>query len=479
MKTKTDKKNAISLKELARRALVVLLTVSMVTMNSPLAYAAESMGEERVNSVAPAQKTDAAPAQTSAQQTAPADTSALAPTVENNGATTEAAPTNTEVSAPADSAPVIEVVGTNTALPEGEQEVRLSFENAYIYYKGQAVASPMSSVKVPAGEDFEFAATADDGYKLDAVKATTDGAEKTLAPNESGLYVVPAADVAKGLVVSVAAKADPLATNDTSTRPIEEKRNEQSQFVFEDDSVKVTATLTDPAALPADVTFKVTPITRDSKDAQGNRTYNYDAYMEAANKGLREEDKFTEQNSLLYDVAFLTPKLDDQGKPVAGEFVEVQLSAGEVNLDFQFKKDQLKRSAEAEGSSEVVIKHLPLRDSVRASAESTADATNITAADVVVEQPADQGANVAAEQAHLRLDNLSATLFALRGAPAATQASLPSVVRPPRRRQLPPTTQRPTRRLGRTGRAATRRTAERLPLLRQSQPAPALPRAPT
>lgn len=440
MKTKTDKKNAISLKELARRALVVLLTVSMVTMNSPLAYAAESMGEERVNSVAPEQKTVATPA----QQATPTDTSTLTPTVEptdaqktegvvapaeNNGATPEAVPTNTETPAPTESTPAIEVVGTSAALPEGEQEVRLSFENAYIYYKGQAVASPMSSVKVVAGEDFEFAATADDGYKLDAVKATTNGAEKVLAPNASGLYVVSAADVAKGLVVSVTAKADPLATSDTSTRPIEEKRNEKSQFVFEDDSIKVTATLTDPASLPADVTFKVTPITRDSKDAQGNRTYNYDAYMEAANRGLREEDKFTEQNSLLYDVAFLTPKLDDQGKPVAGEFVEVQLSAGEVNLDFQFKKDQLKRSAEAEGSSEVVIKHLPLRDSVRATAESTADATNITAADIVVEQPADQGANVATEQAHLRLDNLSATFFALRGAsannaaPAATQAA--------------------------------------------------------
>ena len=432
MKTKTDKKNAISLKELARRALVVLLTVSMVTMNSPLAYAAESMGEERVNSVAPAQKTDAAPAQTSAQQTVePTDaqkTEGVVAPVENSGATPEVAPTSTETTAPANNAPVIEVVGTDAALPEGEQEVRLSFENAYIYYKGQAVASPMSSVRVTAGEDFEFAATADDGYKLDVVKATTNGAEKKLAPNASGLYVVPAADVAKGLVVSVSAKADPLAASDTTTRPIEEKRNEKSQFVFEDDSVKVTATLTDPASLPADVTFKVTPITRESKDAQskdaqGNRTYNYDAYMEAANKGLREEDKFTEQNSLLYDVAFLTPKLDDQGKPVAGEFVEVQLSEGQVDLDFQFKKDQLKRSAEAEGSSEVVIKHLPLRDSVRASAESTADATNITAADVVVEQPADQGANVAAEQAHLRLDNLSATLFALRGAPAATQAT--------------------------------------------------------
>ena len=67
MKTKTDKKNAISLKELARRALVVLLTVSMVTMNSPLAYAAESMGEERVNSATSEPKTVATPVQAPAQ----------------------------------------------------------------------------------------------------------------------------------------------------------------------------------------------------------------------------------------------------------------------------------------------------------------------------------------------------------------------------------------------------------------------------
>lgn len=428
---KQNMKQAFSLKETFRRALVVLLTVAMVSSNTPLAYAAEASAQGTVGTGKAATRSDAgmemeeAPAQVATQPTS--NNSAQVDTAQQPEVV-EPAKENPAPAEPVSSEPVAEVVDAGVAAAVEEVEVALSFKHAYIHYKGQSVASPTTSIKLSPDEDFEFAATADDGYLLDVVKTTIGGVETEVKPNDKGLYVVPKKDIAQGLALSVLAKGDPFAADNNAPTPIEEKRNEKSEFVYEDADVKVTATLTEPAALPQDVTFKVTPITRDSKDAHGNQAYNYDAYMEALNRSAGNADEFNEQNTLLYDVAFLTPKLDANGKAIAGEFVEVQLSEGQVHLDFQFKKNQLSDGLKADGSSKIEIGHLPLRDSVRSAHETTADASNISANDIIVEQPQDQATNVGAEKVQLSLESLSATsVHKTTGAPAlAAQNDAPA-----------------------------------------------------
>lgn len=402
-------KNTFSLKELGRRALAVLLSIAMVCTSSPLAYAEEVLvstsegtaqgTKQGTGTGAPKEQEDARAEEEKTKGQTSVDV--VSPQASAQGANEEAAKSeNTQGSSS-------QTVNTSSPVVSDEVNVALSFDKAYIHYKGQAVALPTTTLKVPAHEDFEFAATADNGCTLSEVAATTGGTKTVIQPNESGFYVVPAKDVTEGLAISVVAKGDSSAAN-ASTLAIEDKRNDKPEFVYEDADVKVTATLTDPAALPADVEFRVTPITKDAKDAKGNPVYNYDAYMAALNERAAEGVTYTPQNTLLYDVAFLSHKPDDKGNPIADQVIEVQLSKGLVHLDFQFKRNQLRDGIGANGSSKVHIEHLPLRDSVRSAVATTAEASNISASDIVVEPPLDQAANVDAEQMQLSVGSLSA-----------------------------------------------------------------------
>lgn len=417
MKTKKQITNkAFSLTELCRKALTVLLTIAMVSMNSPFAYAAEAdaMGVETRQAAKPATSSNATSQNqesnaqaTSAEESVAAVPETTQPVTEPKSteevAATEPAQGTAGPSEPAIQ-PVVDVVDTSDATAEKVVTIQLEFERAYIHYKNQVIASPTSTLDVPAGEEFSFVATADQQSKLSSVKAIVGNDETVLEPNANGLYVVPAAKVVSGLRLRVIAEGDPFAAESTTTA-IEEKRNEQPTFTFEDNDIKVTATLTDPSALPEGVRFQVTPVTPQSTD------YNYDAYMAALNKSSEEEGKYTRENTLLYDVAFLMPKKDANGKVVPNEWVEVQLADGLVKLDVQFKKQQLSQEIKSEGNDEVEVNHLPLTDTVRSSVDTTAKATNINADDIVVEQPKKQDANVAAENVQVSLDSLSVIGF--------------------------------------------------------------------
>ncbi|MDO4806961.1 MAG: DUF5979 domain-containing protein [Coriobacteriales bacterium] len=426
---KTNRHNnhtPLTLKELGRRALVVLLTLSMVSMNSPLAYAAE-VGEQDANVTAQSETPDAqpsaqtqsdsqetpAPAQNEQESQATTEEPAIEPDQGTEQTGDEAKDDESKTNEAKDEANKDEVkageivpeIVEGTQSDKREVEIALSFEHAYIHYKGQTVGFPTKSISITGGRPFEFVANADDGCVLEEVKTTLDDVETILEPNEHGTYVVPGELVTEGLLITVTAKTDPFAA-DSKTLPIEEKRNEQKTFVFENDDIKVTAELTDPSALPADVAFEVKPITKDSKDEQGNPAYNYDAYMEALNNNARTGVEYTEDNTLLYDVGFFTAKKDQDGKAIADERVEVPLAEGQVKLDFQFKHQQLSEGIDGDKAQTIEVNHLPLKDSVRSGVDTTADATNIKANDIIVDRPIDQDANVAAENVQVSLDSL-------------------------------------------------------------------------
>ena len=117
----------------------------------------------------------------------------------------------------------------------------------------------------------------------------------------------------------------------------------KTEYVYEDDTLKVTAKLDDAAAIPDDAQLMVTAITAESDK------YNYDAYMTALNEG--GQPKANGQNTMLYDVAFLVYAED-------GTATEVQPTVGSVHVTFDFKKAQLE-SIGVEDSEQVSVTHLP------------------------------------------------------------------------------------------------------------------------
>ena len=167
----------------------------------------------------------------------------------------------------------------------------------------------------------------------------------------------------------------------------------KSEYTYEDSKVKVTATLQHANAIPDDAEFKVTPVTKSSKD------YNYDAYMAALNdnadklgadsssssKTSDSADAFNEDNTLLYDIAFMGHPVKDDGTVDEDKDIEFQPAEGSVKIEIEFKKDQLSEELGAEKDEDVIVAHLPLDDAVKNDTNTTADATDISASDVKVE----------------------------------------------------------------------------------------------
>ena len=149
----------------------------------------------------------------------------------------------------------------------------------------------------------------------------------------------------------------------------------KKEYKYEDDQVLVTATLSDAAAVPDDAEFKVTPITSGPA---------YEAYMQAL---INTEDgvEYTKENTLLYDVAFLVNKVDEDGNVIAGEKVEFEPEFGSVSIDIQFKKSQLTEELGAVEDEEIVVNHLPLVESVKMDVDTTLEATDIDVDDIIVE----------------------------------------------------------------------------------------------
>ena len=183
-------------------------------------------------------------------------------------------------------------------------------------------------------------------------------------------------------------------------------------YSYDDANISVNAVLDDPKAIPDNAEFRVTPIT------QNTIGYNYNAYMNALNDDAAAssdsdtEKKYTDENTLLYDMAFIY-KIDvqnDDGTTSQKE-VEVQPAEGAVKMSVDFKKNQLTDDLSAESDSDIEIKHLPLTDSVRESTDTTADATNIAASDVKVEDVKNADVSVDSQTAEFKADSFSVFSF--------------------------------------------------------------------
>jgi hypothetical protein len=221
-------------------------------------------------------------------------------------------------------------------------------------------------------------------------------------------------------------------TEDTTVK-FEYTDGKKTTFTYEDDNVVVTATLQHAGAIPDDAELKATPVTANTDG------YNYDAYMQALNDNAQQiaasagaaasdapdaetaktasdaAQKFTADNTLLYDIAFLADKTDDDGNVIEGEKQEIEPTEGMVKISMTFKQKQLTEDLDAKTADDVAVVHLPLDTSVRESADTTKDATNISASDVKVDIISDDAASVNAggsDQVDFNLSSMSVMAFA-------------------------------------------------------------------
>lgn len=174
----------------------------------------------------------------------------------------------------------------------------------------------------------------------------------------------------------------------------------QYQWTSEDGSLRVTATLSDPTAVPDDAQLTVEPVVSGSGD------YDYKAYMKALNKSRSAgDDTWTPSNTLLYDFAFL-------GKASDGSTVEYEPAKGSVKLSVEFLDDQLSGDLEADSKKDIEIRHLAVSSDVLSQNNGVTKGADISAKDVTVEKVSDTTVKLGSgEKADFSTDSFSVFAF--------------------------------------------------------------------
>ena len=155
----------------------------------------------------------------------------------------------------------------------------------------------------------------------------------------------------------------------------ETKGSGHAEYI-EEGKIKVVVDL--KKELPEGVELRVQEVTDEDQ--------NYDAYMtaldDAAKASASEIEKHSNENTLLYDIAFIGHDEDGQ---------EYEYQPGEdVSVKVSFLGGQLAGELGASDADNVVIKHLPVKDEVKENAakdgqRTTADMTGLSADDIQVE----------------------------------------------------------------------------------------------
>ncbi len=164
--------------------------------------------------------------------------------------------------------------------------------------------------------------------------------------------------------------------------------NKETEFVYSDEKVTVTATMKTPGAFPEGVTLNVTEINSETEG------YNYDAYLKAMNDNadkIAESDDeetqrtFDDKNTLLYDIAFL---LED---------IEYQPEAGDVSISMKLNEKPLSEDGGLDSPEDLVVIHLPASEEVMENVDSTSKATELKPEDIKVEVLDENANNVAVD----------------------------------------------------------------------------------
>ncbi|MDO4854291.1 MAG: SHIRT domain-containing protein [Coriobacteriia bacterium] len=105
-----------------------------------------------------------------------------------------------------------------------EYKITLDLGNASIKVKSsnnQVLTAPATKVTVPAGKDFKFTVTPNEGYELTKV-ALKSSSTKTLKADSSDVYTIAASDLTEGMKITLKTKKQESSTTETDATPIEE-----------------------------------------------------------------------------------------------------------------------------------------------------------------------------------------------------------------------------------------------------------------
>lgn len=266
-----------------------------------------------------------------------------------------------------------------------------------------AVDDPAEPGSDEPGEASDEGADASESAGDDESASSSEGEESTVSSEGAGDSE--SASSTEGDESSSSSEAGDEAVSESesssegessSSSAAQDKAKKQTKrvYTYSDSSIKVKATLDKASAIPDDATLKVTAVTPSTAG------YNYDAYLDALNKGQSGESAYTQDNTLLYDVAFIwTDK--------AGKVVELEPESGSVKLEFSFRNQQITDDlgVNADEGDTLEVKHLPLAGNIVKKAGTTKNATDITASDVIVEDPI--SASNSGDTVSMRLNSLS------------------------------------------------------------------------
>ncbi len=219
----------------------------------------------------------------------------------------------------------------------GEQETQEGTASNLDAIRNEAVdvESSDESVSVDAGEAATAVTPTEDEQPVENVEP---------AENEEPTEAAAPAETEQPVEATGSQDEENAPTSDEKVPdadPSDEEAATKTTYTYADGSIKVTATLEDPTAVPDDAKLRVKAV------ARGNSKY--DAYLAALNDSV-SDSPYNEGNTLLYDVAFV---MTEDGKTV-----EVEPAAGSVEVKFEFKKQQLTQDIAAERAEDVAVAHL-------------------------------------------------------------------------------------------------------------------------
>ena len=199
-----------------------------------------------------------------------------------------------------------------------------------------------------------------------AFSASTDEEIQTLEEELSYIYYV--AKTSDGQEIEIDEDADLVFNYVTG--------NTKDEFTYKNDEVTVTVKLSKPGILPEGAELSVKTL---DKETEG---YNYEAYIAALNEnaskiaaanGAAEAIEYTDNNTVLFDIAFMY------------EDIEYEPKDGSVSVSISFNNKQLSDGLGTENSDEVALVHLPVAEEIMQDLDATSDATDITSSDIAVE----------------------------------------------------------------------------------------------
>ncbi len=111
-------------------------------------------------------------------------------------------------------------------------------------------------------------------------------------------------------------------------------------YEFEDNKIKVSATLEKADAVPDDAYFSVEPLTEEEAEE----------YLAVLNKDIDKEtqEEYTAENTLLYDIGFYTDNTKSE---------EIEPEEGSVTLNVEFKQNQISEDLGVEEKKDIEVTH--------------------------------------------------------------------------------------------------------------------------